>query len=43
VLLGDDDRLGITPDDIYSGHLMAFSHPDEVVATLEQFRTKVRG
>lgn len=35
------DRLGLTPDEIPAGHLMAFSRPDLVVAKLEQYRADV--
>jgi pimeloyl-ACP methyl ester carboxylesterase len=36
-------RLGITPDEMDSGHLPALAHPDELVARLEGFRTEVLG
>lgn len=32
------DRLGLTPHEIDSGHLPAFSQPEELVATLERLR-----
>ena len=32
-------RLGITPDEMDGGHLPALSHPDELVARLEAYRT----
>lgn len=32
------DRLGVTPDEIDSGHLAALSHPDELTERLEQYR-----
>lgn len=34
------DRLGLTPDEIPAGHLMAFSRPDLVAIKLEQYRTE---
>lgn len=33
------DRLGFAPDEIASGHLPALSHPAELVALLERYRT----
>jgi pimeloyl-ACP methyl ester carboxylesterase len=33
------ERLGITPDEIESGHLPALSHPTELVDRLESYRT----
>jgi pimeloyl-ACP methyl ester carboxylesterase len=36
------DRLGITPDEMDSGHLPAFSHPKELAARLEAYRTGLR-
>ena len=33
------DRLGITPDEIDSGHLPALSRPNELVERLEAYRT----
>jgi pimeloyl-ACP methyl ester carboxylesterase len=33
------DRLGITPDEIATGHLPALADPDAVVARLEAYRT----
>jgi pimeloyl-ACP methyl ester carboxylesterase len=32
------DRLGITPDEMDSGHLPALAHPDELVDRLEAYR-----
>lgn len=37
------ERLGITPDEIDSGHLPAFSHPKELVERLESYRLEVEG
>lgn len=34
------DRLGITPDEIDSGHTPALSHPRELVRRLEAYRTE---
>ena len=34
------DRLGITPDEIDSGHLPALGHPKELVERLEAYRTE---
>jgi pimeloyl-ACP methyl ester carboxylesterase len=31
------DRLGITPDEIHGGHLVALSHPDELADRLETY------
>ena len=36
-----EDRLGITPDEMDSGHLPALAHPDELVARLEAYRTEL--
>jgi hypothetical protein len=36
------DRLGIVPDEIGSGHLPALAHPIELVARLEQLRSEVQ-
>jgi pimeloyl-ACP methyl ester carboxylesterase len=36
-----EDRLGITPDEIDSGHLPALAHPEELVARLEAYRREV--
>ena len=33
------DRLGITPDEMESGHLPALAHPTELVDRLESYRT----
>jgi pimeloyl-ACP methyl ester carboxylesterase len=33
------ERLGITPDEIESGHLPALAHPSELVERLERYRT----
>jgi pimeloyl-ACP methyl ester carboxylesterase len=33
------DRLGITPDEMDSGHLPALAHPADLVARLEAYRT----
>ncbi|MBV9280619.1 MAG: alpha/beta hydrolase [Chloroflexi bacterium] len=33
------ERLGITPDEMESGHLPALAHPSELVERLEQYRT----
>jgi pimeloyl-ACP methyl ester carboxylesterase len=33
------ERLGITPDEMESGHLPALAHPDELVERLEAYRT----
>ena len=35
------DRLGITPDEMESGHTPALSHPHELVRRLEAYRTDV--
>ena len=35
------DRLGITPDEMESGHTPALSHPRELVRRLEAYRTDV--
>jgi pimeloyl-ACP methyl ester carboxylesterase len=35
------DRLGITPDEIMSGHLPALAHPAELVDRLEAYRTEI--
>jgi phenylalanine-4-hydroxylase len=35
------DRLGITPDEIVSGHCPALSRPRQLVARLEAFRVGV--
>jgi hypothetical protein len=32
------ERLGITPDEMESGHLPALAHPAELVERLEQYR-----
>jgi pimeloyl-ACP methyl ester carboxylesterase len=32
------ERLGMTPDEMKSGHLPALSHPDELVERLESYR-----
>jgi pimeloyl-ACP methyl ester carboxylesterase len=34
------DRLGIVPDELVSGHLPALAHPDELVAALERYRVQ---
>jgi pimeloyl-ACP methyl ester carboxylesterase len=36
-------RLGITPDEMDSGHLPALAHPDELVERLEGYRIKHAG
>lgn len=36
-----EERLGITPDEMTSGHLPALSHPDELVERLEAYRLGV--
>jgi hypothetical protein len=33
------DRLGVTPDEIDSGHTPALSRPKELAARLERYRT----
>ena len=33
------ERLGITPDEMPGGHLLAFGHPEALVDWLESFRT----
>jgi pimeloyl-ACP methyl ester carboxylesterase len=33
-------RLGITPDEMDSGHLPALAHPDELVERLERYRVR---
>jgi pimeloyl-ACP methyl ester carboxylesterase len=38
-----EDRLGITPDELPGGHLVALSHPVELVERLEAYRTAARG
>ncbi|MGH9289413.1 MAG: alpha/beta fold hydrolase [Acidimicrobiales bacterium] len=35
------ERLGITPDEMASGHLPALAHPDELVERLEAYRTAI--
>lgn len=35
------ERLGITPDEIASGHLPALAHPNELVARLEGYRASL--
>jgi pimeloyl-ACP methyl ester carboxylesterase len=35
------ERLGMTPDEMKSGHLPALSHPDELVERLEAYRIAV--
>ena len=35
------DRLGITPDEMDSGHTPALSHPRELVQRLEAYRADV--
>jgi pimeloyl-ACP methyl ester carboxylesterase len=35
-----EDRLGIEPDEIAGGHLLALGHPDELVAMLERYRAE---
>jgi pimeloyl-ACP methyl ester carboxylesterase len=37
------ERLGITPDEIPGGHLVAFGHPDALVDWLESYRAEVLG
>ena len=34
------ERLGIVPDELASGHLPALAHPDELVEALERFRVE---
>lgn len=34
-------RLGLDPDEIESGHLVALSRPDELVGMLERYRTEL--
>lgn len=36
-----EDRLGITPDEIDSGHCVALARPSELVALLERYRSEV--
>lgn len=36
-----EERLGIKPDEIDSGHLVAFGHPDELAGILEKYRAEV--
>lgn len=38
-----EDRLGITPDEVPGGHLVALSHPVELAERLEAYRTAARG
>jgi len=35
------ERLGITPDEMDSGHLPALAHPEELVGHLERFRAEI--
>ncbi|HEY8113916.1 MAG TPA: hypothetical protein VII16_13830 [Actinomycetes bacterium] len=35
------ERLGLTPDELDSGHTPALSHPKELVARLEAYRSTV--
>jgi pimeloyl-ACP methyl ester carboxylesterase len=35
------ERLGIIPDEMDSGHLPALAHPEELVARLEAYRTRL--
>lgn len=35
------ERLGITPDEMDSGHLPALAHPNELVERLEAYRTQL--
>jgi pimeloyl-ACP methyl ester carboxylesterase len=35
------ERLGITPDEMDSGHLPALAHPHELVTRLEQYRSEL--
>jgi pimeloyl-ACP methyl ester carboxylesterase len=35
------ERLGITPDEMDSGHLPALAHPTELVERLEAYRTSL--
>ncbi|MPZ81634.1 MAG: alpha/beta fold hydrolase [Actinophytocola sp.] len=37
------ERLGITPDEIPGGHLVAFGHPDSLVDWLESYRVEILG
>jgi len=36
-----EERLGIAPDEVESGHVSAFGDPDPLVALLERYRTEV--
>jgi pimeloyl-ACP methyl ester carboxylesterase len=36
------ERLGITPDEMPGGHLLAFGHPDALVDWFESFRADQR-
>jgi hypothetical protein len=37
------DRLGITPDEIDSGHTPALSRPEELAERLEAYTSALRG
>ena len=37
------ERLGITPDEIDGGHLVALSRPKELADRLEKYLTEVSG
>jgi pimeloyl-ACP methyl ester carboxylesterase len=37
-----EDRLGITPDEIESGHCVALSRPAELAALLERYRSEIQ-
>jgi pimeloyl-ACP methyl ester carboxylesterase len=38
-----EERLGITPDEMPGGHLVALGHPEELADRLEGYRAEVRG
>jgi pimeloyl-ACP methyl ester carboxylesterase len=38
-----EERLGITPDEMPGGHLVALGHPEELADRLEAYRAEVRG
>ena len=38
-----EERLGITPDEMPGGHLVALGHPEELADRLEAYRADVRG
>jgi pimeloyl-ACP methyl ester carboxylesterase len=36
------ERLGITPDEMPGGHLLALSQPEELARRLEAYRSEIR-